>query len=215
MTDQTSSKQTDTPLSQENSLSLYQWLSLRLAYERATTDLYEHFVEKYRSNKDPVIRAMNVTPFESFRHSLTDHIHLLAQAMDVVSGRTANDRDEGGIEAFLAIANAAQAQAADPQTCVLPCMQALLTLEQRNDVDWGLLLALIKDVELDRFVAPVEQACARHAEQRALLQHYYEDIALGLMRRHHAQQPPVRSTRQRTTGRFGIFVGGPRYMGRI
>lgn len=215
MTDNASPPSTESTPPQEN-LSLAQLLSLRIAYERSAADIYGRFVEQCSQSKDPIVRAMNLSPFESMRDSLTEHIHLLAQAIDVIGGRSPPEHDTQRTEAWLTIARATQAQAADvSQTSILPCMEALLAIEQCNEVAWGLLLALIKDAELHRFVAPIQQACDRHSEQRSLLQHDYEDVVLGLVRRSHAGANPAHPARHGPIGRAGLFAGNPRYLRRI
>lgn len=92
-------------------------------------------------------------------------------------------------------------------------MQALLALEQFNEVAWGLLLALMKDAELQRFVVHFERACARHSEQRLTLQQTYEDVALGLVRRNPLTAKTTHPLKSKMTGR--ALLGEPRHLGRV
>jgi len=187
-------------------LSLIDLLVVREAYERSSIHLYERLMEKCRNSKDPVIRAIDLTRLDSFREMMTEHLHLLTQALDVLGNKVQdNHGDQAGASMAngptLLLARAAQQQISDPGIPVLPSLQALLALEQFSEVAWGLLLALMKDAELQRFVVHFERACARHSEQRLTLQQTYEDVALGLVRRNQLTTKSTHPLKSRMTGR--------------
>jgi hypothetical protein len=205
MTEDLSSRKPDSSTTHEH-LALIDLLSVRMSYERLTGEMYQRFLEKCRQSKDPVIRAMDLSPLQQFCEPLTEHIHLLMQALDVI-GDKGEAAPEERREHFLMLAKSAQAQASDPAVGVFPSMQALLAVEQINEVAWGLLLALMKDAELQRFIAPFEQACTRHRDQRALLQQSYEDVALGLVRRHQMVLRTSKPLRSTLVGRAGLILG--------
>lgn len=196
-------------------LSLIDLLGVRMAYERTTVRMYERFVEKAEQSKDAVIRALDLSRLKGFCGTLTEHLHLLTQSLDVLGDKADTEHLEQRHEHFLRLAMAAENQVGDAQVAVLPSMQALLAVEQFNEVAWGLLLALVKDAELQRFVDHFEQACARHREQRLALQQGYEDVALGLVRRHQLATKSSRPLKSSLTGRAGMLFGDPRRLGRI
>lgn len=191
-------------------LSLTDLLAVRMAYERSTVNMYERFIEKCRDSEDPVIRALDLSRMEPFREAMTEHVNLLTQALDVIVDRAEGTHPE---EPFLIFMKAAEQQVCDAQIPILPSIQALLAVEQFNEVAWGLLLALFKDAELQRFVAHFEHACAQHREQRTMLQQAYEDVALGLVRRHQLTMKSSRPLKSSLTGRSGLF-GDHRRLGR-
>ncbi|RDS79508.1 hypothetical protein DWU98_17065 [Dyella monticola] len=186
-------------------LTLTDMLAIRLSYERITLEMHECLVDKCRQSKDPVIRAMDLSGLELFLGILIEHTHLLTQALDVLGDSTTTNRLEEEHEHFLLIAKAARAQACDPQVKVLPSLQALLCVEQINEVAWGLLLALMKDAELQRFVTPFQRACARHHEHHVAVQQSYEVAALGLVRRNHLTMKFKRPLQSTIVGRAGVF----------
>lgn len=196
-------------------LSLIDLLFVRMAYERATIGICERFIEKARQSRDAVIRALDLTRLQAFCGTLIEHVHLLTQSLDVLGDKADTEHLEEKHRHSLVLAKAAEKQAGDPEVAVLPSMQALLTVEQFNEVAWGLLLALVKDAELQRFVVHFEQACARHREQRLALQQGYEDVALGLVRRHQLATKSAHPLKSTITGRAGMLFGDPRRLGRI
>lgn len=202
---------TQTPESANEHLSLTDLLTVRMAYERTTVGMYECFLEKCRSSKDPVVRALDLSRLEPFCAAMPEHVNLLTQALDVLGDRANVTQRE---EPFLILMKAAEQQVCDAQIPILPSMQALLAVEQFNEVAWGLLLALMKDAELQRFVAHFEQACAQHREQRVTLQQAYEDIALGLVRRHQMIVKSSRPMKSSLAGRAGVF-SDHRHLGRV
>jgi len=196
-------------------LSLTDLLAVRMAYERSSVRMYERFIEKCRGSKDPVVRALDLSRLEPFCETLTEHVHLLTQALDVLGDKADLQRQEQGNGAFLIMMQAAQQQVSDADIPVLPSMQALLAVEQFNEVSWGLLLALMKDAELQRFVVRFEQACLQHHEQRATLQQAYEDVVLGLVRRQQLTMKAARPLKSSLTGRAGLLFGETRHFGRV
>lgn len=210
MTQELMSKTSDTASANEH-LSLTDLLAMRMAYERSTIDMYERFIEKCRESKDAVIRALDLSRLQPSRETMTEHVNLLTQALDVLGDRTEAEHQE---EPFLIFMKAAERQVCDAEISVLPSMQALLAVEQFNEVAWGLLLALMKDAELQRFVAHFEQACMQHREQRITLQQAYEDVVLGLVRRHRMVTKSSRPLKSTLTGRAGVF-SNHRHLGRI
>lgn len=201
MTQELTPQTSDTSSANEH-LSLTDLLAMRMAYERSTIDMYEHFIEKCRDSKDAVVRALDLSRLQPFRETMTEHVNLLTQALDVLGDRAEAERKE---EPFLIFMKAAERQVCEAQIPVLPSMQALLAVEQFNEVAWGLLLALMKDAELQRFVAHFEQACMQHREQRIALQQSYEDIVLGLVRRHRLIAKSSRPLKSTLAGRAGVF----------
>ena len=195
-------------------LSLTDLLAVRMAYERSSIRMYERFIEKCRGNKDPVIRALDLSRLEPFCETLTEHVHLLMQALDVLGDKPDIDRQEQGSGPFLIMMQAAQQQVSDADIPVLPSMQALLAVEQFNEVSWGLLLALMKDAELQRFVAHFQHACLQHREQRSTLQQAYEDVVLGLVRRQQLTMKTTRPLKSSMTGRTGSLFES-RHLGRV
>ena len=195
-------------------LSLTDLLAVRMAYERSSVRMYARFIEKCRSSKDPVVRALDLSRFEPFCETLTEHVHLLMQALDVLGDKADVERQEQGSGPFLIMMRAAQQQVSDADISVLPSMQALLAVEQFNEVSWGLLLALMKDAELQRFVARFEQACLQHHEQRSTLQQAYEDVVLGLVRRQQLTTKAARPLKSSMTGRTGSLFES-RHFGRV
>ena len=196
-------------------LSLIDLLGVRMAYERTTLRMCERFIGKARQSRDAVIRALDLSRLQAFCGTLTEHVHLLAQSLDVLGEKADRDHLEQRHEPSLRLAKAAEGQAGDPAVTVLPSMQALLSVEQFNEVAWGLLLALVKDAELQRFVGHFEQACARHREQRLALQQGYEDVALGLVRRQQLAEKTNHPPKSTIAGRAGVLLGDPRRLGRI
>lgn len=196
-------------------LSLPDLLAMRMTYERATNSMCECFIAKARESKDPVIRAWDVSPLQQFCGTLTEHIHLLTQSLDVLADKPNAENLEERHERFLALLRAAEQQVSGPDTSVLAAMQALLVVEQFNEVAWGLLLALVKDAELQRFIGHFEQACARHHEQRIALQQAYEDVALGLVRRNQLAMKSRRPLKSSITGRSGMLLGDHRHLSRL
>lgn len=195
-------------------LSLPDLLAVRMTYERTTNSMCERFIAKARDSKDPVIRALDLSHLQQFCGTLTEHIHLLTQSLDVLADKTNPEQLEDRHERFLLLLRAAEQQVSDPDTPVLPAMQALLVVEQFNEVAWGLLLALVKDAEQQRFIGHFEQACLRHREQRVALQQAYEDVALGLVRRNQLAFKASRPLKSSITGRAGLFLGD-RHLSRI
>lgn len=189
--------------------SLTDLLVVRMSYEQATIEMHECLVDKCRQSKDPVVRALDLSRMEPFQEALAEHMHILAQALDVLGDRPEAVRREAH-EPFLLMVQAAQAQVCDPASPVLASMQALLLVQQYNEVAWGLLLALMKDAELQRFVDHFEQACIRHHEHRTLVQQSYEDVALGLVRRNRMVMRSARPLQSSMTGRKGPLFGAPR-----
>jgi hypothetical protein len=196
-------------------LSLIDLLCVRMAYERTTREMCDAFIDKARQSKDAVVRALDLSRLQAFGETLTEHLHLLTQSLDVLGDKVDTDHLEPRHQHFLILAKAAQTQVSDPEVAVLPSMQALLAVEQFNEVAWGLLLALVKDAELQRFVGHFEQACARHRDQRISLQQGYEDVALGLVRRHQLAVKSTRPLKSTIAGRAGMLFGDPRHLGRI
>lgn len=196
-------------------LSLIDLLSVRMAYERATSGMCERFLEKARQSKDPVVRALDLSPLQAFVGMLIEHAHLLTQALDVLADKADMEQLEERQETFLVLLKAAERQVSDPDIPLLPAMQALLVVEQFNEQAWGLLLALVKDAEVQRFIDPFTQACARHQEQRIVLQQAYEDVALGLVRRNRLAMKTSRPLKSNLTGRSGMLFGHSRHLGRI
>lgn len=213
MTDELLPKATETNIAEH--LSLPDLLAVRMTYERTTHSMCERFIAKARDSKDPVIRALDLSQLEQFCATLTEHIHLLSQSLDVLADKTNPEQLEERHERFLLLLRAAEQQVNDPDTPVLPAMQALLAIEQFNEVAWGLLLALVKDAELQRFVGHIEQACARHHEQRITLQQAYEDVALGLVRRNQLAMKSSRPLKSSITGRAGMLLRDHRHLSRI
>lgn len=213
MTDELLPKGTEKHIAEH--LSLPDLLAVRLTYERATHSMCERFIAKARDSKDAVIRALDLSQLEQFCITLTEHIHLLSQSLDVLADKRNPEQLEERHERFLLLLKAAEQQVGEPDTPVLPAMQALLVVEQFNEVAWGLLLALMKDAELQRFVGHVEQACARHHEQRVALQQAYEDVALGLVRRNQLAMKSSRPLKSSITGRAGMLLGDHRHFSRI
>lgn len=208
MTDDPSSSGAEKDIAEH--LSLPDLLAVRITYERTTNSMCERFIAKARDSKDPVIRALDLSHLQQFCGTLTEHIHLLAQSLDVLADKTNPEQLEERHERFLLLLRAAEQQVSDPATPVLPAMQALLVVEQFNEVAWGLLLALVKDAELQRFIGHFEQACLRHHEQRVALQQAYEDVALGLVRRNQLAIKSRRPLKSSITGRAGLFLGDRR-----
>ena len=202
MTETPSSPKTESK-SMDELFSLTDLLVVRMSYEQATIDMHACLIEKCRQSKDPVVRALDLSRMEPFPALLAEHVHLLAQALDVLGDRPEMARRQEAHEPFLLIIQAAQAQVCDPAAPVLASMQALLLVEQYNEVAWGLLLALMKDAELQRFVDHFEQACTRHREHRILIQQAYEDVVLGLVRRNRLAMRSARPLKSTMTGRTG------------
>lgn len=208
------SRKTDSKSDQET-LSLIELLTVRMAYERATNGMCERFIEKARASKDPVVRALDPSPLQAFCGMLTEHVHLLTQALDVLADKADMEHLEEHRQPFLVLLEAAERQAGDPDISALPAMQALLMVEQFNEQAWGLLLALVKDAEVQRFIDHFEQACARHREQRVALQQAYEDVVLGLVRRNRLVMKSSRPLKSSMTGRAGMLFGHSRHPGHI
>jgi hypothetical protein len=207
-------QKTDSKSVQEH-LSIIDLLAVRMAYERMTSRMCERFIEKASESKDPVIRALDLSRLQQFGSVLTEHIHLLTQSLDVLADKSDMNRLEQTQEQFLNVVKAAEHQVSDPDIPVVASMQALLVVEQFNEVAWGLLLALMKDAELQRFVGHFEQACAHHRDQRTALQQAYEDVALGLVRRHQLATKSSKPLKSALPGRVGLLFGDPRRLGRI
>jgi hypothetical protein len=203
------------PNAEHEHLSLIDLLAVRMAYERTTEGMCERFMAKANESKDPVIRALDLSRLQQFRDTLTEHVNLLTQSLDVLADKSDISRIEQKQEQFLILVKAAEQQVNDPAIAVLPSMQALLVVEQFNEVAWGLLLALVKDAELQRFVGHFEQACTRHRDQRIALQQAYEDVALGLVRRHQLATKSSKPLKSTLPGRAGMLFGDPRRLGRI
>lgn len=197
------------------SLSLVDLLAVRMSYERATAGMCERFIEKAGHSKDPVVRALDLSPLQAFCDTLTEHVHLLTQALDVLADKADMQCLEEHREHFLVLLKAAERQAGDADIPVLPAMQALLVVEQFNEQAWGLLLALVKDAEVQRFIDHFERACMRHREQRVALQQAYEDIVLGLVRRNRVAMKSSRPLNSSMAGRAGMLFGHSRRFGRI
>jgi hypothetical protein len=206
MTEANSPQTNETKLAHEN-LSLIDLLAIRMAHERISAAMYEKFIEKARQSTEPVVRAMDLSRIEPFNEAIVEHLHLLTQSLDVLGEKTDVQELERQHAHFLLLAHAAEGEVSDPDVAVLPSLQALLAAAQYNEVAWGLLLALVKDAELQGFIAHFEQACARHREQRVLLQQYYEDVALGLVRRHHLASKSSRPLKSATSGRASMLFG--------
>lgn len=192
-------------------LSLTDLLAIRLSYERTTADIHQHLIDKCRQSKDPVIRALDLSDLELFCSTLTEHTHLLTQALDVLGDNTTTNHLEEGHEPFLMIAKAALMQVSDPDVGVLPSMQALLAIEQLNEVTWGLLLALMKDADLQRFITHFQHACMRHHNHRVAVQQAYEDVALGLVRRNQLTRKSKRPLQSTIISRAGLLFPDARH----
>ncbi|HUA78901.1 MAG TPA: hypothetical protein VL997_00905, partial [Dyella sp.] len=159
--------------------------------------------------------ALDLSPLQAFVGMLIEHAHLLTQALDVLADKPDMEQLGERQEPFLVLLKAAERQVGDSDIPLLPAMQALLMVEQYNEQAWGLLLALVKDAEVQRLIGHFEQACMRHREQRVALQQAYEDVALGLVRRNRLAMKSSRPLKSSMTGRGGMLFGHPRHLGRI
>jgi hypothetical protein len=195
-------------------VALTDLIAIRMEYERATADMHACLLDTCRRSKDPVIRAMDLSRLEQFHASIATHVQLLAQALDVLGDKPDSGREQGSHESFLMVARAAQRQACDADAPILASMQALLVIQQFNEAAWGLLLALMKDAELQRFVTHVERVCARQREHRVEIQQLYEDVALGLVRRNQVSTRTSRPLESTTARRMGLIFADTRRLGR-
>lgn len=192
--------------------SLIDLLAIRMTYEHATMDMHDCLLRKCRLSEDPVICALDLSQLRSLTAELTGHLQLLAQALDVLGEKPEQEHQTHMHEPFLTLIHAAHTQACEPATPVLAAMQALMAVVQYNEVAWGLLLALIKDAELQRFVHPFERACTQHRTYRMCVQQTYENVVLGLMQGERIVMRSGRPLKSSIVGRSGPLFDASRHV---
>lgn len=189
-------------------IHLADFLFDQLASERIAFAMYGQVLE--RCHMEPYLLVGSGLPSSrlgTFRDEAGESINLLVQSLDMLC-QGASAAYAGHVTSGPPVMRALHDALMAPSLHPLELLHGLLTVEHLHEMAWGLLVALMKDIDIERWITYFERAAQRHAEQRMALQQCYETLALHAAREGHGGTP-LRPWRNAMVSSQGLLADRP------